>query len=159
MTNKFRKLLRREFGGDVYEQMFQGYQEKIQEHRLSRMSAPPLEKEEAYIEIYAMLQEKEEQALEKMDHRLKNAMQGAAKVHQNFIWTISCYLVGMLLLLGLGLHPMAVIPAATLISIGFAWKIYEFIIHRCSYIDACIIMLYRVALDRVLREKRGMASE
>ena len=159
MTNRFRKLLRRELGGDVYEQMFRGYEERFQEQRAQlRVSAPPLEKEEAYVEIYEMLQGKEARVLEKMDRRLKNAMQGAAKIHQNFLWIVLFYLVGMILLLGLGLHPLAAAPAAILLSICFGYKIYEFIIHRCSYIDACIIMLYRVALDRVLREKRGLAQ-
>lgn len=159
MKNVFRKLLCREFGGEMYDQLFQGYQRKIQEHReVQRMTAPPLEKEGAYLEIYEMLQGKERRVLEKMDRRLKNAMQGAAQVHQNFLWTILFYLIGMVLLTGLGLHPLAVIPATVLLTIGFAWKIYEFIIHRCNYVDACIIMLYRVALDRVLREKKGLAQ-
>lgn len=149
MTSIFRKLLHAEFGEEYYNRFFFSFQKKMAEKRTLERK---IENEDIYGELYEILKTKDHTVLEKMEMRLMDAMYSTVKISKTYLWAFLYYLVSALLLIALHLHPAATLPALILMSGCFLYKTYEFVINKYCYIDAYIILVYKAALERVIKE-------
>lgn len=151
MTSIFKKLLHTEFGEEYYNRFFFSFQKKLMEKRTLERK---IENEDIYGDLYLLLKGKERPALVKMEERLSDAMYTTVKISRTYFWAFLFYLIAALFLIALGLHPAATVPALVVMSVCFLYKTYEFVVNKYCYIDAYIILVYKAALDKVIREVR-----
>ncbi len=100
------------------------------------------------------LERKKSPELKKMYERLEQALLRAYDINRGF-WPYVFFCIG-----ALGLLPLytSLIPATILAAGGVAlclgYRLREYLVNRNCYLDARMVLCYRIALERVLRQCR-----
>lgn len=149
MTNVFRKLIRKEFGEECYNQYFDCFRKNI-EKKVS-------DSKEIYEDISKRLEEKDKQSLDKMQRRLNDTLIYAVRINKTYFLLFIVYLFASIYLIIQNLNPAVTIGALLLLSVCFVSKTYEYILNKYCYIDARIILIYKTVLEKQL-EQSNFAS-
>ncbi len=145
MTNVFQRLLVREFGEKAYRGM---------------VSTILTENEDAIINmdltcgICADLYRREPEELTAREERLEEALMHSYRISRTFFPFAGCCAL-LIVLLFLLVNEGYVLAIAVLgIALCAGWKLWEYLMNRYCYVDAKIILCYRIALVEARRAER-----
>ncbi len=142
MASVFHRLIKKEFGSEKYKEYFSTVTENI----VARGS----QNNEVFNDIYAALQQKDEETIVDMRNRLNDAMLRALRINKTFIGVVLAYIASVCILLALQLGTLITLGAIFIMTICFTIKSYEFYENRNCYVDAQIILMYKAAIDKIL---------
>lgn len=150
MLNVFRKLLQKDLGRGKYEEYCCYYE-------AYRQSKSNKQREEGnklvYKAIYDSLKNAQEVDLEKRMNRVIDSMCDAVAISKRYIITFLVYLGSSLFLIAKNLQPGVTLPALFLLSALFLYETCVYVANRYCYIDANIILVYKMVLDHLMRRK------
>lgn len=142
MASVFKKLISKELGENNYNKYFYVCQKSLQNKVFDSM--------EIYNDIYDILQNKDFNAIRKMELRLNDALLLAVRISRTYFFSFLFYIGGIFVLLTKDLNTFITIISIILMSICFIFKTYEFLINKYCFIDAQIVLIYKSALDKML---------
>ena len=143
--NVLKKMLRQELGKQKYQEYAACIKSNIKESKKDTS--------EIFNDIYAVLQEKEAEELQKVQEHLNTSLLTTFEIGRHYFGAVVVYLVAFALL-GAYVIQMVAIPTMLFISALFLVKTYEFLVNKFCYIDARMVLIFRAALERVLIEQR-----
>lgn len=157
MVNVFQDLLKKELGQKKYEDYFSQYRHMEQ---LRRVQGEKINSTKICNEMYESLRKTDWIDLKQKQRRLKETMLTGFQITKNYVFVFLAYLLGSIIIMGYGQVPMVNLVCMLILSCAFLYKTYEFVVNKYAYLDAYIILAYKSALEKVLREmeqiKEGM---
>lgn len=152
MANVFKKLIRKELGEINYHR----YSSHIKKNISNRMN----DSQTIFNDMYEKLKYRDMKSISKMHNRLNDTMLLAFRISRNFLFAFLFYLMASVYLVLREMGPEFTAISLILVNICFAYKIFEFMANKFCYIDAQIVLVYKMVLDRIiLNEGKGMREE
>ena len=145
LYNVFKKLISNELGHHNYRRYFL-FVKKNLEYRV-------IDRHTLFHDMYDKLKVKDIKVIKTMEERLNETLVTALKINRNYLFVCLFYLGSVLFLRFKDIRIDIAIISFILISIPFILKTYEFLINKYCYIDAQIIIIYKVVLDKILSNK------
>lgn len=130
------KMIQHEFGKERYH----FYTKKLSEK----------ESMDIFCDIYASLQQCPEEKLNEQLKTLLDTVQTSIRISKNFIYIFMGYVVTVLTLIFSNMSWFVWIPAVSLTSICFLYKVAEYVRNRYCDNDVRIVLIYKIALFHLL---------
>lgn len=148
--NVLKKLLKKEFGRDKYEQYA----------RFIRQNVKDAEEDysEIFNDLYGLLRKKDAGRLVEMQEQLNVSLLDAFYVSRNYLGAFAAYLAAFVIIASVVIRQYAV-WLLLFISLAFLVKTYEFLVNKFCYVDARLVLIYKEVLDRVRAEKENNRAE
>lgn len=147
MASVFRKLICKELGKSSYNKYFTCYQNMIENKTYNHHV---LENDEIYEDIYDRLKDLDLPSLNKRITHLSDAMFLVLRISKWYKTCVFVYLASMFFLLLQGVTLLVGGVSVILLSAAFLYKTYEYIVNKYCFIDAHIVIIYKMVLDRLL---------
>lgn len=145
MTGVFKQLIKKEFGTKKYEL----YSKSIR----SGLRDSVMKNKEVYNDIFHYLQQQDDKLIGVMQQRLNASILATFRISKHYIFVLLAYLAACFFLILQGLVPLVTTVAIIVLSLCFISKTYEFVVNKYCYIDAQIILAYKMALEKILLGK------
>lgn len=142
--NIFKRLLRKELGRSCYDTLIRTLLEPAPEAVLSQ---------KLYSDIYEHLRKAETERLLLMKARLNDVIMQAFQVSRTYSIVFFVYLAAWFFLMGAGLPVPVLLGSVAAISFVFLAKTIQFLSNRCQYIDAKVIEVYKIVMDRLIHTR------
>lgn len=145
MNNSFQRLLVREFGQRLYRKMVSIIISDEKDHLIH----PELTEL-----LCAILLRRSCEELKGMGERMEEAMMRSYHISRSF-WPFAAFCSLVIVALFLFVEPVAVLVASVAaVSACALWRTGEYLVNRYCYVDARIILCYRVALVEVRNSRK-----
>jgi predicted house-cleaning noncanonical NTP pyrophosphatase (MazG superfamily) len=151
MGNVFKRLIRKEFGINKYNQYVGSYYRRMRERNYDYRN---LQNEEIFEDIYESLKDKDIESLKKMFERLTEAMLLVVKISKTYLSILLVFIAACIFIITRELIPTVTISSIVLMSACFLYKTYEYVANKFCYIDARIVIVYKSVLDQLLTYKK-----
>ena len=151
MSSAFKKLLTKELGAAKYKNYFSEYQ-KLDEIR--KKKGDKINTTVVFDDIYEELKQSGIECLQEKQKRLKETMMTVFHICRHYMFVLFTYLLAVVVIMLYGEFPMLNAISIVVISGAFLYKTYEFVINKYSYLDAYIIIAYKAALEKLLKENK-----
>ncbi len=138
MKSVLGKLIQQKFGRDRYTL----YTKKLNKK----------ESMDIFCDIYINLQNKTPEDLNEALKELLDTVQVSIRISRNFFYISLGYVVAMVMLVGLHLTWAILCVSAGIVTLGYVYKLLEFIRNRYCDRDVRIVLIYKIALFHLLEE-------
>lgn len=155
MLNAFKTLLKKELGNSKYMDYFEEYRRMDQ---LRKAKGEKIQIGGVYDAIYEDLKDAEHDALLEKQKRLRETMMMVFQICRHYTLIVFTYLVASLVIIFWGDNVVVDLLCILALSGVFLYKTYEFVVNKYSYLDAYIIIAYKAALEKCIKEKDKCAN-
>ena len=152
MKNAFQKLLKQELGCARYQNYMMEYQKMDQ---LRRKEGKKIQINGVFEDIYDSLKENESMTLMEKYTRLKETMTDVFHICRHYLFVMITYVCAALVIVFMGSNSFINLCCVAGLSVAFLYKTYEFAINKYSYLDAYLIIAYKAALEKRLKETKS----
>lgn len=143
--NVLKKMLHKELGKSKYLEYAAYIKNNIRESKRDTT--------EIFNDIYVTLCEKKAEELAQAQEHLNQSMFEVFKIGKNYLGAFFIYIAAFALLAEYTIQMVAV-PCMVLLSALFLMKTYEFLVNKFCYVDARMVLIFRAALERALRDRK-----
>jgi len=106
--------------------------------------------EKIFCDIYKQLKNRDLESLHLMMERLKNAIELSMRISKQYIWVWLMTVLTIILLIIMPLSFLFTLIGICIVITAFGYKSMVFMINRYCFIDAGIILIYRLALYHLI---------
>lgn len=152
MRSAFQKLLKQELGCVKYQNYMMEYEKMDQ---LRKEEGTKIQINGVFEDIYNSLKENESMMLMEKYARLKETMTDVFHICRHYLFVMITYVVAAIVIVFMGGNSFINLCCVAGLSVAFLYKTYEFVINKYSYLDAYLIIAYKAALEKRLKETKG----
>lgn len=152
MANEFRKLIKREFGNKEYNRFFSFLREKLEEGKVEAflVGANGVENDDVYKAMYELLKENDEHHLMKKKEKLTNTMITAMGICKMYLLVVFVYIFAMAFAATMINDLYYMYLAMIFLSSLCLYKTIQYVSNKFCFIDAQLVIVYKIVLDNLL---------
>ena len=144
MFNVLKKMLKKELGNEKYSVYASTIKQNIKGSKHDNSAI--------FNEIYAELDKLGSEKLLKMQEGLETSLLSSFQISRGYWGVLLVYFIAFGIL-GFYVIQKVAVPAMIFLSIAFLVKTLEFLINRFCYVDIHLVLIFKAALEKRLKER------